>query len=139
MIKHLHDGGLSNTTSLEVFHTVLASQSDCLDLCNRVSANGFLLSCKVDHVSNEDLDWHVALRTLVYPLFNLLERCSLGNVEQEETGGGAIDILVNVFMVTLLAWHIEVDDLVLISIVDIVSCLDVELGRLLIFYNGSKC
>ena len=35
-------------------------------------------------------------------------------------------------------WHIEVDDLVLVRVIDIVGCFDVKFSRLLILDNCAK-
>ena len=135
MVKHLNDRSLSNRASLEVLHAVLASEGDCLHLCHRVIASSstslvLLLSVRslsqVDHVTDKDLNRDIAAVTLIDPLFNLLETASLCDVEHEEASGTAIDILMDVFVVTFAPWHVEVNYLVLVSVIDVVSCLDMK-------------
>jgi hypothetical protein len=45
---------------------------------------------------------------------------------------------MNVFVVTLLAWHVKVHDFVLVRIVNVVSGLEVQLGRFFVFNNGAE-
>ena len=83
---------------------------------------------QVDHVADEDLDGDIAAITLIDPLLDLLETASLRNVEHKEASGAAVYILVDVFVVAFAPWHVKVNDLVLVSIIDVVSCLDVKFG-----------
>jgi len=45
---------------------------------------------------------------------------------------------VDIFVVPLLAWHVKVDDLVLVRVVDVVRCLDMQLCRLFVFDDCAK-
>jgi hypothetical protein len=94
--------------------------------------------CEINHVADEDLNGHFTPVTLIDPLFDLLEARSLGDVEHEEDSCGTINVLVNVLVVPLLAWHVEVDDLVLVSIVDVIGSLDVQFCRLFILHDSSE-
>ena len=135
VVEHLNDRSLSNRASLEVLHAVLASEGDRLHLRDRVVTGGgprlvLLLSVgpggQVDHVADEDLDGDIAAITLINPLLDLFETASLRNIEHEEASGAAIDILMDVFVVTFAPWHVEVNYLVLVSVIDVVSCLDMK-------------
>ena len=137
MVKHLNDRGFSNRASLEVLHAVLARESDCLHLGDRVVASGstslvLLLRVgslsQVDHVADEDFDGDIAAITLINPLLNLLETATLRNIEHKEASGAAVYVLVDVFVVAFATWHVKVNDLVLVSVIDVVSCLDVKFG-----------
>jgi hypothetical protein len=44
---------------------------------------------------------------------------------------------MDVFVVTLFAWHVKVHDFVLVRIVDVVCGLEVQLGRFFVFNNGA--
>ena len=147
MVKHLNDRSFTNRAGFEVLHSVLARQCDCLHLRDRVVASSssclvLLLSVRslsqVDHVAYEDLDGDIAAITLVDPLLDLLETASFCDVEHKEASCTAVDILVDVFVVTLATWHVKVNYLVLVRVIDVVSCLDVKLGRLLVLDDGTE-
>ena len=42
-------------------------------------------------------------------------------------------------MMSLLPWHVEVDYLVLISIIDVESCLDMKLAAFLVLNDAAQC
>ena len=136
MVKHLNNRSFSNRASLKVLHAVLASECDCLYLRDRVVASSstrlvLLLSVgtlsQVDHVADEDFDWDIAAITLINPLLDLLKTASLRDIEHEQASCTAIDILVDVFVVAFAPWHVKVNYLILVGVIDIVSCLDVKL------------
>jgi len=84
--------------------------------------------CEVYHVSDKNLDGHFALLTLLDPLLNFFEALALSDVEHKEDGSRADSVFVDVLVVALLAWHVEVDNFVLVSIVNVVGRLQMQLG-----------
>lgn len=81
---------------------------------------------EVDHVSDKNLDGHLAFLTLLDPLLNFFEALPFGYVEHKEYSSRADSVFVDVLMVALLAWHVEVDNFVLVCVVDIVGCLEMQ-------------
>ena len=53
------------------------------------------------------------------PLLDSLKRWSLGNVEQVNDGSGAINILMDVLVMSLLSRHVEINYLVLVGVVNV--------------------
>ena len=145
MIEHLDDGRLANRAGLKVLHAVLASHCDGFNLSHRVLAGEGVFATRglsfvrssgqVNHVANKDFDRNIAPLTFVDPLLNLLKRVSFGDVEHEQHSCGAIYVLMDVFVVSLLAWHVKVYNFVLVSIIDVVGRLDVQLRGLFVFHH----
>lgn len=145
MIEHLHDRRLPDRASLEIFHSILPSKCDRLDLRDKVSPerrlsflnHGLLLGlCKVYHVSDQNFDRYLALLALLNPLFHFFEALAFGDIEHKENGSRTNCVFVNVLVVALLAWHVEVYDFVLVSVIDVVGRLEMQLGRFFVFHNG---
>ena len=128
MIEDADDAALADGASVEVLHAVLACQVDGLDSRDRIGNLSPLLARilhDVDLVSDKDLDRRLASTfALADPLLNPFEGLSLCNVKQVDDRRRAVDVLVHILMVALLARHVEVDDLVLIGIVDVKSRLN---------------
>lgn len=145
MIKHLNDRRLPDRASLEIFHSILSSKRDRLDLRDKVSPerwlsflyHGLLLGLsKVYHVSDQNFDRYLALIALLNPLLHFFEALAFGDIEHEENGSRTNGVFVDVFVMALLAWHVEVYNFVLVSVVDVVGRLEMELGRFFVFHNG---
>lgn len=149
MIKDLDDRGLTDRTCLKVLHSVLAGQSDGLNLSHGVVAGPsgrrtlVLLHVgatrgQINHVADKDLDRALTALTLVDPLLDLFETAPLRDVEHKQASSAAVYVLVDIFMVPFAPGHVEVDNLVLISIINVVSCLDMQLGRLLVLNDSAE-
>ena len=82
--------------------------------------DSYLLLQDVHLVAHQDLYWNLASPlALSDPLLDSVESWSLGHIEQVDDGGAAVDILVDVLVMPLLAWHVEVHYLVLVCVIDI--------------------
>lgn len=142
MVKDLDDRRFTDRTGLEVLHPILLGHVDGLHFGNGGTRTAcFLaLNCagQVDLVSHQDLDGDFAPLALCYPLLHALKARPLDYVEHVDDGGGSIDVLMDVFVMALLAGHVEVDNFVLIGVVDVVSGLDVQLGAFLVLDNSAE-
>ena len=134
MIKNLNDAGFSDTTGLKIFHTVFSCEIDGLNFRNWILNLSCLLSVfglsvlsslqNVDFVTNENFDGNLTgTFALCDPLIDSFERWSFCNVKEINDGCTPIHILVDIFMMSLLAWHIEIYNFVLVGIIDVEGCL----------------
>ena len=144
MVENLHNGGFPNRASLKVLHSILASEGNRFYFGDRIVVDrGTLVflhiraTSKVYHIADKDLDRNVTSVTFVDPLLNFLKTAALRDVEHEEAGRAAIHVLVNVFVVSLSTWHVEVNYFVLVGVVDVVRCLDMQLCRFLVLDHSA--
>ena len=135
MVKNLNYRGLSDRASLEIFHTVFSGQINGFHFGHWVrnllsffvlalTAFVTLLLNYVDLIAHEDFDWDLTgSLALGDPLLDSLKSRSLSDIEQVNDSCWAIDVFMHIFVMSLFPRHIEVDDLVLISIIDVKSRL----------------
>ena len=136
MIKHLDDRCLTDRASLEVLHAIFTGEGNRLNLrhmvrvgcCTGLVLLGRWCLGQVDHVSNENFYRNVAAVTFVDPLLDFLKTASLSDVEHVEAGRAAVDVLMDVFVMALPTWHVEIHNFVLVGIVDVIGCFDMQFG-----------
>lgn len=151
MVEDLHDIAFADRAGLEILHAVFAREVNSLDAGDRIDDLRTLLGAlqNVNLIADEDLDRRLAgTLTLTDPLLDAFEGRPLADIKQINNGGRAVDVFVHILVVTLLAGHVEVDNLVLVGVVDVESCLsrykfiltylDVELAGLLVFDDASE-
>lgn len=129
MVKHLHDWSFSDGACFEVFHTIFSCKINCLDFGDRI-ANLLFFDCatyrlllllhNVDLVANQYLDrdftWSLALCN---PLFDVLKSWPFGHIKQINNRCGTINILVHVFVMSFFPWHVKINYLILVSIINV--------------------
>jgi hypothetical protein len=128
MVKDSDNIGLADATCLKVLHVILASESDSFSFAHRIDERllSLWVCCQINHVSDQDADRCLTRLTFLNPLLHFLEATAFGNVKHEDSRSAAIDVLIDVLVVSFFAWKIEVNDFVLVGVVYVVRCLDMQ-------------
>ena len=73
----------------------------------------------------------------------MLKCAPSGNVKQENNGSRSINILVHILMMAFFAWHVEVNNFVLVCIINVISCLFMKplysLNLLTLICSSDEC